>query len=162
MRAACWSRSSPVLEGPDQPLHDHRGAGHEARRRVRVRREGQQSVPLSAGCDQVAVLILEADAPLAVISGRTPSVSAYASGASSLPCARESQKRRLPAEVRDPGGSTAQISRCSCWARCSAKLITCGVDLSEPCAPLRHDRSSLPKRCGVSPGTQNCQWAALC
>jgi hypothetical protein len=29
-----------VLEGPDQPLHDHRGAGHEARRRVRLRREG--------------------------------------------------------------------------------------------------------------------------
>ena len=26
-----------VLQGPDQPLHDHRGAGHEARRRVRLR-----------------------------------------------------------------------------------------------------------------------------
>jgi hypothetical protein len=29
-----------VLQGPDQPVHDRRGSGHEARSRVRLRREG--------------------------------------------------------------------------------------------------------------------------
>jgi hypothetical protein len=38
-RPAGPSRRS-VLQGPDQPVHDRRGSGHEARSRVRLRREG--------------------------------------------------------------------------------------------------------------------------
>ena len=39
-----------VLQGPDQPLHDRRGSGHEARSRVRLRREEAVKRHLSAGC----------------------------------------------------------------------------------------------------------------